>query len=558
MSVRAVLLVVDLEGVSGVDDIGSLLASSASYPNARRALTAEVNAAVRGLRARGVERIRISDSHRAGGATPNVIVEQLPPDVEVRVEQDAYAPVLFDGIDAVACLGMHAGAETAGFAAHTMNVHCAWRVGDRDLSETDLVMGHAAERALPMLFVSGDDVLAGTTPGVSFVQTKTSIGRSLAQSRPAEACAADIEQAARTAEPRGAIALSAALTLRFKRRWQADAAERAGGRRHTTTDVEVVGASFGDAYRRGCTLVAASERTLAAALRAGNRNTLATDIENALCGEFPAAAASRSAEARAALRWFLAETMGDAAWKRADRALVLHMLRGHAPGFATAVGLGPLLDEAVRALRSVDSTFPLGLHPMEAMARLDALYVAHEHGIPRSIDHAELQRYIVSLTSSQPLFAWLLSELAAQMGVARTITFPVRPLRHRARLPDLYWLTHEVLLETRYLSLPLPTRGWEVRTEELALAVPELVAEARADLAAEVAICLQAAGEGDSAEHARVVAMLAKLQEPSGRVIDPPSLAVSDVSDRERRLAHTTAAALVAFAGISDAATRAR
>jgi len=248
----------------------------------------------------------------------------------------------------------------------------------------------------------------------------------------------------------------------------------------------------------------------------------------------------------AALRWYLEATRGDEPWRRADRALVLHMLEGHAPRLFGDAALGEPLADAVRALAQLDTSFPLGLDPMTAMARLDAIYVQRERSIDAPVDARALADYIRQLAHAQPLFAWLMSELVAQIGVPRPVTYPPRPLRMRSRLGDLYWLTHEFLLDTRYLRRALPRRGWESRIEELCLAVPELVRQQRVDLVGEIGMCLQLAGEHATAEHAEIVELLRRHQEPGGRTVDPPTLAAPDA---ERRQVHTTAVALLVFAG---------
>src|SRR5260221_5745796 len=155
---KTVLLIVDLEGVGGVDSSRALSAASPAFAGARRLATDEVLAALGGLFGRGVERVRVSDSHRPGGSTTTIIAEELPPGAELIWTGDPYDAALFDGVDAVACLGMHAAAGTPGFASHTVSVQCAWQAGGRDISETDIVLALAAERGVPALFVTGDDV----------------------------------------------------------------------------------------------------------------------------------------------------------------------------------------------------------------------------------------------------------------------------------------------------------------------------------------------------------------------------------------------------------------
>jgi len=496
--VTTVLLVADLEGIAGVDDVRDLVAGSPGFHRARELMTAEVRAAALGLLAGGAGRVVVLDTHRSGAPGPTVIPEAMPDRVVVEVGE-AWDAGRFDGIDALAFVGMHAAAGAPGFAAHTVSVGCRWRAAGRELSETDLVVALAAEAGVP---------------GVS-------------------------------------LRLPPVLEIDFKSRWMAEAAATHGQRRGVHT-VRVSGETLREACARGAEAVAASDPVLA---------RVRGDVGQMLARRFPQGRpVSRRDEARRALTWFLAAEGGlsqrralRAPWRSAqggarsaprfthlaDRALVLTMLAGHAPGFFAAEGLGGALAAAIDGLGDVPASFPVGLAPAEAMARLDALYLA-----PRAFDVDEVARYVVWLAgAAPPVWAWLMAELLAQMGHAR----PVRlPARQPARDADLYALTHLPLLSTDYLRRPLAP-GLEAEIEELTLAVPEVLAEERIDLAAEIALALQAAGEVEIAEHHDLLARLAARQHPDGSVADPSTVGVS-VSEAARLRVHTTGVALVALA----------
>ena len=100
MHSRRALLVVDLEGVAGVDSPGALISGTPEYVHARALLTAEVNAAVEGLLAAGFHRVRVSDSHLSGSGESNLLPESLHPAAEpCFLPEDAYAPALFEEVD---------------------------------------------------------------------------------------------------------------------------------------------------------------------------------------------------------------------------------------------------------------------------------------------------------------------------------------------------------------------------------------------------------------------------------------------------------------------------
>jgi D-amino peptidase len=545
----AVLLLTDLEGVAGVDDVADLLEGQPGYPRAQGLLAGEIDAALAGLAAGplAAREVVVSDSHR-GGPAPTVDAGRLPPGVTLYRGEDAYDLERFAGLHAVACLGMHAGDR--GFTPHTVDLSCVWesRADGRPVTETDLFLGLAAARGLPVVFVAGDDALA-PPPGVPFVATKTALGPARARSRAPGEVAADLRRAAASA-PRPAPALAGELALRFRSRWMADAAAAAGGARLDETVVAVPGATLTERYAEGRRLVAVASAATLEALRPW---ALGEDAATLASRPFARAApSSRQAEARRALAAFLARSDRPDDWSRANRALVLHMLEGHAPAFFAAEGLAPVLADAVARLAAVPVDFSPALDHGLAMARLDALYVAHERGAGRAPgpDGAQLAAYVRDLVGRNAVFAWLMGEIAHQIGLPGRLSLRPRPFRRRHRMVDVLWITHLFLLETRYLQRKLssgPSSGWGCMTEELLLAVPFLLRDGHLDAAGEVALCLVAAGEGRAAERAVVLSALAAHQQPDGSVAEPAHLH-PDPESRDRVHTHCTAVALLAFA----------
>jgi D-amino peptidase len=79
VTIQRVLISADLEGTAGVVASEELRPGNAEYDTARRLMTAEVNAAVRGIRAaNGSADIVVADSH---GTYRNLLIEQLNPKV---------------------------------------------------------------------------------------------------------------------------------------------------------------------------------------------------------------------------------------------------------------------------------------------------------------------------------------------------------------------------------------------------------------------------------------------------------------------------------------------
>jgi len=77
---QKVYISADMEGVVGVVTGAQLGPSGFEYATARKYMTQEVLAAIRGARAAGATEILISDSHGNG---QNLLLDELPPDVTV-------------------------------------------------------------------------------------------------------------------------------------------------------------------------------------------------------------------------------------------------------------------------------------------------------------------------------------------------------------------------------------------------------------------------------------------------------------------------------------------
>jgi D-amino peptidase len=544
MSGRRALLVVDLEGVAGVDSPGALICETQEYARSRALLTAEVNAAVEGLLASGFQRVRVSDSHLSGSGATNLLMEALHPAVEPDFHgEDAYAPRFFEDVQAVACLGMHAAAGQAGFGAHTVDLMGAWSCAGHGLSEADLVLGLAAEAGVPAVFVSGDDVLQARLDGrVGYVRTKVALSVTRAYSRAPEEVLPELRRAASLPGRRVEPLPDVPLVLTFKSGHQAALAVEAGARRLDRYRVEVAGRTFRERYSRALRAASAASSVLGGAVAGAPGSPAFLRDATALfrLPGPPAQPSSPRADAvERALRAFLSLTESGSDASRALRALTLHMLEGHAPRAFARRELGPPLEAAVAALAEVPLALPAGLPPDEGMARVDAWYVRRERGLPHApLEPQALRAYLEHLDGEDySLHAWLLGEMAASCGLDVRLSIPERAFRDSSHLADLYWLTHLYLLDTRYLRQAPRDPGVTGWTEELLVATPWVVEQGNVDLAAELAFCLQCGGEAGGGAHAVLLEMLAEHQQPEG-----------DLGGD----GHATAGALLALAGAEE------
>lgn len=202
-----ILISVDIEGVAGVFHPEQTRAGNTEYERARRLMTAEANAAIRGAFAGGATSVLVNDSH---GGFRNLLPDELDPRARAVLGKPRVLGMM-GGLedeeggrcDGVFMIGYHGKSQSRGVLAHTINNFAFARIwlNDIELGEAGLYGSLAAERGVPVLLASGDDVFAAETqpvfPHARFVVTKTAHGHASGVSlSPAVACAA-IEAAAR-------------------------------------------------------------------------------------------------------------------------------------------------------------------------------------------------------------------------------------------------------------------------------------------------------------------------------------------------------------------------
>jgi len=123
-----VLLLFDMEGVSGATDFKyTSFSHPADYAEGRKSLTADVNAAIAGLKSAGASEIVVVDGHGSGNSTgPDVIEDQLLAPAKILYRDtpfDIYMDSYDHSFDAIAAVGMHAGAgNSAGFSLSHLHI----------------------------------------------------------------------------------------------------------------------------------------------------------------------------------------------------------------------------------------------------------------------------------------------------------------------------------------------------------------------------------------------------------------------------------------------------
>jgi D-amino peptidase len=196
----------DIEGTTGQVSWKTCGMSDLNHPDfayARRMMTHDVNAAIRGARLGGATRVVVKDSH---GTSRNLFIDELEPDVELisgtGAHPDGMMTGVGEGFDCAMLIGYHgmAGANE-GVMEHTISggVHrfilCGEPAGEMSLSAMA-----AGEHGVPIVAVSSDDAgcreASALFPGVHTAVVKYGYGRYMARCLHPSQSAPLIERAA--------------------------------------------------------------------------------------------------------------------------------------------------------------------------------------------------------------------------------------------------------------------------------------------------------------------------------------------------------------------------
>ncbi|WP_068087975.1 M55 family metallopeptidase [Polycladidibacter stylochi] len=179
---------VDIEGVAGVCEAAQGVRGNSEYESARRLMSEEANAAIRGAFSGGASEVVVADSH---GMMRNLLAEELDP--RARIISGKPRPLsMIEGVQAtdagIVLIGYHAGANHRGVLAHTISGQAFRQITINDVhaSETTLFAGYASEIGVPLLAVSGDDALAcevgSQFPSCQCIVVKQALGAAMCNS----------------------------------------------------------------------------------------------------------------------------------------------------------------------------------------------------------------------------------------------------------------------------------------------------------------------------------------------------------------------------------------
>jgi D-amino peptidase len=267
-----VMLLFDMEGVTGATDFKhTAFAHPEEYATGRESLTADVNAAIAGLKAAGATEIIVVDGHGSGNSTgPDVIEEQLLPPAKMHYRGtpfDIYMDSYDHSVDAVVAVAMHAGAgNRQGFLSHTITLEgVEYKVNGVPFNESMILAMGAGRLKIPLIAVSGDDQLEKEIhrqlPWVQYATVKHAVSRAKAESVVRGEASRRIETAARE----GLARIEAArlpefggpcrFALTFQDEAEARIAALIPGAEQTGTTVQIRANDFEEGYRKGNQLI---------------------------------------------------------------------------------------------------------------------------------------------------------------------------------------------------------------------------------------------------------------------------------------------------------------
>lgn len=188
----------DIEGVTGVVSwnfqCGSPDQANPDWDFARRMMTHDVNAAIRGACKAGAEYVLVKDSHNVG---KNLLISDLecPQNCVVELISGAKGSKdgMMDGIDstfdAAFLVGYHAAAGVGmGVMEHTISgrIHRC-RINGIEAGEQLFSMYTAGDYGVPVSLVTSDDwgcrEAASIVPGITTAEVKSGLGRHFARLR---------------------------------------------------------------------------------------------------------------------------------------------------------------------------------------------------------------------------------------------------------------------------------------------------------------------------------------------------------------------------------------
>ncbi len=178
---------IDMEGVAGVAHLRQVMRGSDDFPESRRLMTEEANAAVAGAFDGGASEVVVNDSH---GTMYNLLAEAMDPRAELVIGSpkalsmmEGFGP----GFGVALFVAYHAAAGVqAAVLDHTYSGRLIYdcRVNGESWTEAELNAAYAGVFGTPVGLVTGDDKaceVVAKLPGARAVVVKEGLGRNVAR-----------------------------------------------------------------------------------------------------------------------------------------------------------------------------------------------------------------------------------------------------------------------------------------------------------------------------------------------------------------------------------------
>jgi D-amino peptidase len=256
----------DIEGITGLvswHQCGTQSSDHYDYGFARRMMSHDVNAAIRGARAAGATEVVVKDSHNN---SKNLLIDDLETGTQLISGHGSGIDGMMEGLDGsfdcALLVGYHAMAgTTAGIMEHTYTggVHHLW-INSTPAGEIGMSAGVAGRYQVPVVMISSDqagcDEASALIPGIETAAVKTGLGRYMGRLLHPSETGPMIQEAAqrgvsRCKEIQPWVAEEpCTIRIEFNRSEEADfAAKHPGARRLGAYTIEVVGENYELAHR---------------------------------------------------------------------------------------------------------------------------------------------------------------------------------------------------------------------------------------------------------------------------------------------------------------------
>lgn len=156
---ESAVILADIEGVAGVYEAAQCKVMTPEWKKARHLITADVSAAITGLKDAGIRNIFIRDLHQTGF---NILPDLLPPEGVVLEQGQFWYPIPLIGklpkADIALMIGWHAGPDQAdGFSPHIFHRDVDWvRINGKLVTEVEIFSMVLSEENIPVGLVTAD------------------------------------------------------------------------------------------------------------------------------------------------------------------------------------------------------------------------------------------------------------------------------------------------------------------------------------------------------------------------------------------------------------------